>query len=175
NILGDEGIAGLESATASIAQQVRDNDISYNVYADNGEPRPWALDLLPFLINEAEWAVIERGVTQRAKLLNAIVGDIYGAQTLLHTGLLPPALVFGHPGYLRSVKGFAPPGGQYPQLVAVDLARGPNGAWTVMAHRTEAPSGLGYALENRLIVSNVFADPFRAMHVQRLPPPPPPM
>ncbi|VVD33946.1 circularly permuted type 2 ATP-grasp protein [Paraburkholderia dioscoreae] len=168
--LGEVGIARLDDHLASVAQQIRDNDISYNVYADNGEPRPWALDLLPFLISEDEWAHIERGVTQRAHLLNAIVADIYGPQTLLERGQLPPALVFGHPGYLRSVKGFTPPGGQYLQVVAVDLARTPNGDWTVMAHRTEAPSGLGYALENRLIVSTLFADPFRAMRVSRLAP-----
>lgn len=168
--LGEDGIARLEGHRASIGQQIRDNDISYNVYADNGEPRAWALDLLPFLISEAEWAHIERGVMQRAHLLNAIVADIYGPQTLLQRGQLPPALVFGHPGYLRSVKGYAPPGGQFLQVVAVDLARAPNGDWTVMAHRTEAPSGLGYALENRLIVSALFADPFRSMHVSRLAP-----
>lgn len=168
--LGEDGIARLDDHCASIAQQIRDNDISYNVYADNGEPRPWALDLLPFLISEADWAHIERGVTQRAHLLNAIVADIYGPQTLLERGQLPPALVFGHPGYLRSVKGYAPPGGQFLQVVAVDLARMPGGDWTVMAHRTEAPSGLGYALENRLIVSALFADPFRAMRVSRLAP-----
>ncbi|WP_454827227.1 circularly permuted type 2 ATP-grasp protein [Paraburkholderia xenovorans] len=168
--LGEVGIARLDDHLASVAQQIRDNDISYNVYADNGEPRPWALDLLPFLISEDEWAHIERGVTQRAHLLNAIVADIYGPQTLLERGQLPPALVFGHPGYLRSVRGFTPPGGQYLQVVAVDLARTPNGDWTVMAHRTEAPSGLGYALENRLIVSTLFADPFRALRVSRLAP-----
>jgi uncharacterized circularly permuted ATP-grasp superfamily protein len=168
--LGEDGVARLEDHRASVAQQVRDNDISYNVYADNGESRPWALDLLPFLISEDEWAHIERGVTQRAHLLNAIVADIYGPQTLLERGQLPPALVFGHPGYLRSVKGFTPPGGQFLQVVAVDLARTPNGEWTVMAHRTEAPSGLGYALENRLIVSTLFADPFRSMRVSRLAP-----
>ncbi|WP_027801624.1 circularly permuted type 2 ATP-grasp protein [Paraburkholderia dilworthii] len=168
--LGEDGIARLEGHRASVAQQIRDNDISYNVYADNGEPRAWALDLLPFLISEAEWAHIERGVTQRAHLLNAIVADIYGSQTLLQRGQLPPALVFGHPGYLRSVKGYAPPGGQFLQVVAVDLARAPNGEWTVIAHRTEAPSGLGYALENRLIVSALFADSFRSMHVSRLAP-----
>lgn len=170
DLLGDEGIAGLDQAVESVAQQVRDNDISYNVYADGGEPRPWALDLLPFMIDETEWSVLERAVKQRAKLLNAIVKDVYGPQTLLHEGFLPPALVFGHPGYLRSVKGFTPPGGQYLQLVAVDLAREPSGAWVIMAHRTEAPSGLGYALENRLIVAGVFADPFRSMRVQRLAP-----
>ena len=109
-------------------------------------------------------------MTQRAHLLNAIVADIYGPQTLLQRGQLPPALVFGHPGYLRPVKGFMPPGGQYLQVVALDLARAPNGNWTVMAHRTEAPSGLGYALENRLIVSSLFADPFRRHARQRLAP-----
>ncbi|HEY2609128.1 circularly permuted type 2 ATP-grasp protein [Paraburkholderia sp. RL18-103-BIB-C] len=168
--LGADGVARLEDHCASVAQQIRDNDISYNVYADKGESRPWALDLLPFLISEDEWAHIERGVTQRAHLLNAIVADIYGSQTLLARGQLPPALVFGHPGYLRPVKGFMPPGGQFLQVVAVDLARTPGGEWTVMAHRTEAPSGLGYALENRLIVSTLFADPFRSMRVSRLAP-----
>ncbi|KFX76770.1 circularly permuted type 2 ATP-grasp protein, partial [Ralstonia solanacearum] len=168
--LGEAGIAGLDHARASVAQQVRDNDISYNVYADQGEPRPWALDLLPCLIDEAQWAGIERGVVQRARLLNAIVADVYGPQTLLARGLLPPALVFGHPGYLRAVRGFTPPGGQYLQIVAVDLARAPDGNWTVMAHRTEVPSGLGYALENRLIVSSLFPDPFRELRVARLAP-----
>jgi uncharacterized circularly permuted ATP-grasp superfamily protein/uncharacterized alpha-E superfamily protein len=170
DLLGEDGIAGLENNTASVAQQIRDNDISYNVYADKGEPRPWALDLLPLLIDEAEWAEIEQGVMQRAQLLNTVVADVYGPQTLLQRGQLPPALVFGHPGYLRSVRGFTPPGGQYLQVVAVDLARAPNGNWTVMSHRTEAPSGLGYALENRLIVSSQFAEPFRSLHVSRLAP-----
>ena len=76
-LLGEEGIAGLEPGSASIAQQVRDNDITYNVYADKGEPRPWALDLLPFIIAEDEWAHIERGVKQRAQLLNAIWPDSF--------------------------------------------------------------------------------------------------
>ncbi|CAG4912190.1 circularly permuted type 2 ATP-grasp protein [Paraburkholderia saeva] len=169
-LLGEDGVADLDQDAASVAQQIRDNDISYNVYADNGESRPWSLDLLPFLIAEDEWAEIERGVMQRAHLLNAIVADVYGQQTLLQRGLLPPALVFGHPGYLRAVKDYVPPGGQYLQSVAIDLARAPNGCWTVMAHRTEAPSGLGYALENRMIVSGLFTDPFRAMRVSRLAP-----
>ena len=149
---------------------MRDNDISYNVYADKGEPRPWALDVLPFLIDHADWAVIEQGVTQRARLLNAIVADTYGPQSLLAQGLVPPALVFGHPGYLRAVRGYTPPGGHYLQIVAVDLARAPDGTWTVVGHRTEAPSGLGYALENRLIVSSLFADAFRELHATRLAP-----
>lgn len=169
-LLGEEGAAALEQARDSVARQVRENDISYNVYADKGEPRPWSLDLLPFLIDDVEWAHIEQGVIQRARLLDAVVADTYGAQTLLQRGLLPPALVFGHPGYLRPVKGYVPPGGGYLQIVAIDLARSPEGAWTVMSHRTEAPSGLGYALENRLIVSSLFTDAFRTMRVRRLAP-----
>ncbi|GAB5096200.1 circularly permuted type 2 ATP-grasp protein [Caballeronia sp. HLA56] len=169
-LLGEDGIEHLDEGVAAVAQQIRDNDITYNVYADNGEPRAWSLDLLPLLIDEEEWAVIERGVAQRARLMEAIMADVYGPQTLLHRGLLPTALVFGHPGYLRPVKGYVPPGGRFLQIVAVDLARTPKGTWTVMAHRTEAPSGLGYALENRLIVASLFADPFRAMRVSRLAP-----
>ncbi len=169
-LLDKEGVAGLDSAAASVARQVRENDITYNVYADRGGPRPWALDVLPLLIGEDEWALIERGVAQRARLLNEIVADVYGPQTLLARGLLPPALVFGHPGYLRAVKGFVPPDRQYLQIVALDLARSPEGQWTVVSHRTEAPSGLGYLLENRLIVSSLFAEPFRAMRVHRLAP-----
>ncbi|WP_395065291.1 circularly permuted type 2 ATP-grasp protein [Paraburkholderia silvatlantica] len=169
-LLGKPGVAGFDGAAASVARQVRENDITYNVYADPGGPRPWALDVLPFIIDEAEWAQIERGAAQRARLLNEIVADIYGPQTLLAHGLLPPALVFGHPGYLRAVKGFVPPGRQYLQIVALDLARSPEGQWTVVSHRTEAPSGLGYLLENRLIVSSLFAEPFRTLRVHRLAP-----
>ncbi|SPB13889.1 A circularly permuted ATPgrasp family protein [Caballeronia novacaledonica] len=167
-LLGEQGIARLDDGVGAVAQQVRDNDITYNVYADNGKPRAWSLDLLPLIIDEQEWAVIERGVAQRARLMEAIVADVYGPQALLQRGLLPSALVFGHPGYLRAVKGFVPPLGRFLQIVAVDLARAPSGAWTVIAHRTEVPSGLGYALENRLIVASLFADPFRAMRVSRL-------
>ncbi len=169
-LLDKDGVEGLDSAAASVARQVRENDITYNVYADRGGPRPWALDVLPLVIGEDEWALIERGVAQRARLLNEIVADVYGPQTLLARGLLPPALVFGHPGYLRAVKGFVPPDRQYLQIVALDLARSPEGQWTVVSHRTEAPSGLGYLLENRLIVSSLFAEPFRAMRVHRLAP-----
>ncbi|SAK44473.1 A circularly permuted ATPgrasp family protein [Caballeronia hypogeia] len=167
-LLGEQGIARLDDGVAAVARQVRDNDITYNVYADNGKPRAWSLDLLPLIIDEEEWALIERGVAQRARLMDAIVADNYGPQTLLQRGLLPAALVFGHPGYLRAVKGYMPPLGRFLQIVAVDLARAPSGAWTVIAHRTEVPSGLGYALENRLIVSSLFADPLRAMRVSRL-------
>lgn len=165
-----EGFGALDRHAAAMARQVRENGVTYNVYAESGHARQWPLDLFPFLISGEDWAVIERGVTQRARLANAIVGDVYGAQSVLTEGLLPPGLVFGHPGYLRPLKGYRPPDGHFLHLLAVDLVHAEDGGWTVMSHRTETPSGMGYALENRLIVSSLFADAFRDMHVKRLPP-----
>lgn len=167
--LGDASAEALAPRAAAVARQVRDNGVTYNVYAEQSEPRAWALELLPFLVSEQDWATIEAGVTQRATLANAIMADIYGAQTLLERGLLPPGLVYGHPGYMRPLKGYQPPGGSFLQTIAVDLVHTERG-WTVIAHRTETPSGMGYALENRLIISGQFADAFRDLRVRRLPP-----
>lgn len=161
--------ATLNAHAAAVSRQIRDNGVTYNVYADQGGARAWQLELLPFLISEADWAVIEAGVVQRATLANAIMADIYGPQTLLHRGLLPPGLVYGHPGYLRPLKGYLPPNGSFLQTIAVDLVHTDDG-WTVIAHRTETPSGMGYALENRLIISGQFAEAFRELRVRRLPP-----
>lgn len=151
-------------------RQIRDNGITYNVYADtqSGPARPWSLDILPFILDEADWQQIASGVSQRARLLNQMLADLYGAQTLLHRGLVPSELVLGHPGYLRALAGHQPAGGVFLHIVAFDLARHPNGRWSVMAQRTQAPSGLGYALENRLIVSRLFPEAFRQLRVQHL-------
>lgn len=152
-----------------LARQIREDGITYNVYgALDGPSRPWSLEVLPQIIDAAEWRQLERGVAQRARLLNAIVADTYGAQALLKEALLPSALVLGHPGYLRGMQDVRPPGGIHLHLLAFDLARGPDGAWWVVSHRTQAPSGLGYVMQNRLIVSRLFPDAYRAMNVQHL-------
>lgn len=167
--LGTDAVSELNHQHDNARRQIRDNGVSYNVYADaSGPSRPWPLGILPMLIGAGEWAQIEAGVAQRAALLNAMAQDIYGEQTLLQQGLLPPALVYGHPGYLRPLSGFSPPGGIFCHICAFDLARAPDGQWSVVAQRTQAPSGLGYALENRLIVSRLFAPAFREMQVQHL-------
>jgi uncharacterized circularly permuted ATP-grasp superfamily protein/uncharacterized alpha-E superfamily protein len=150
-------------------QRIQENGVTYNVYADpNGADRPWALDPLPLIIPPDEWAELSAAVAQRATLLNAILDDLYGEQTLLAEGLLPPALVYGQHGYLWPCRGVKPPGGIWLHQYAVDLARSPNGRWWVIADRTQAPSGAGYALENRLIVSRVFPEMFRDLHVQHV-------
>ena len=167
--LGPQGLVGLNPRVAQLERQVRDNGISYNVYADADRPqRPWSLDLLPLMVDALSWQQIEAGVLQRMRLLEHIMADTYGPQRLLKTGMLPTALVQGHPGYLHAMQGVAPVGGQHLALAAFDLARGPDGCWWMLSQRTEAPSGLGYLLENRLLISRQFPQAFETMPVQRL-------
>jgi uncharacterized circularly permuted ATP-grasp superfamily protein/uncharacterized alpha-E superfamily protein len=109
------------------------------------------MDLVPLAIDGREWAQIERAVIQRATLLNAILADLYGTHRLVRDGHVPPELVFDNPGFLRACHGIAPTSGVYLQNYAVDIARAPDGAWWVISDRTQAPSGAGYALENRLV------------------------
>ena len=164
------------SSPAQLAQrqdmlnrQINENGVTYNVYADpKGADRPWELDLLPNLIGQQEWQYLQAGIAQRARLLNAVLADIYGPQTLMHEGLLPTELVYGHNNFLWACQGVRPPAGTFLHLYAVDLARGPDGRWWVTADRTQAPSGAGYALENRMIVSRAFPDLYRDMRARHL-------
>ena len=159
----------LSRRQAELAQQIIEDGITYNIYsAPGGNSRPWSLEVLPMLLGPRDCALIERGVAQRARLLNEVLADVYGGQRLLRDALLPAALVLGHPGYLRGLRGVAPPGGVYLHLMAFDLVRGEDGGWWVMAQRTQAPSGLGYVMQNRLIVSRLFPEAYRAMSVQHL-------
>jgi uncharacterized circularly permuted ATP-grasp superfamily protein/uncharacterized alpha-E superfamily protein len=169
NFLGADGFYDLNHRTANLRRQIRDNGVTYNVYADaNGPQRPWALDLFPMMVSAADWAQIEAGIQQRARLLDRVMADIYGPQELLSKGLLPSALVHAHPGYLRGMQGVQPAGGTYLHIAAFDIAHGPDGRWSVVSQRTQAPSGLGYLLENRLTISLLFPEAFREMKVERL-------
>ncbi|MBD1587583.1 circularly permuted type 2 ATP-grasp protein [Pseudomonas typographi] len=161
--------AQLNHRQALLARQIQENGVTYNVYADpKGADRPWELDLLPNLIDASEWDALAEGVAQRATLLNAVLADLYGPQHLLSKGLLPPELVYGHSHFLWPCQGIQPPGGTYLHVYAVDLARTPDGRWWVTADRTQAPSGAGYALENRQIVSRAFPDLYRDLQVRHL-------
>ena len=152
-----------------VRRRILENGVTYNVYADpEGTDRPWELDPLPLILSADEWQQISGAITQRARLLNAVLGDLYGEQTLIRDGTLPPALVYGHNGFLWPCQGVRPPGDSWLHLYAADLARSPDGRWWVIADRTQAPSGAGYTLENRLIVSRVFPEPFRDLGVKHL-------
>ncbi len=161
----DEYQRRLDSAT----RMVRENGVTYNVYDEaSGLGRLWQLDIAPFVVSADDWTAIEAAVTQRARLANAILHDIYGEQRLLRDGVVPPHLVFGHPQYLRALQGVTPPSGVHVHLYSVDLARANNGSWIVHASRADAPTGLGYALENRVVVSQTFPELFGELGVHRL-------
>ncbi len=167
--LGPGGFGDLPRRAISLERQIRDNGVTYNVYADaDGPQRPWSLDLFPLIVSPESWDQIEAGVQQRVRVLDRVVADVYGPQQLLAEGLLPPALVQGHPGYLRAMHGVKPPGDTWLHITAFDLARGPDGNWWVVSQRTQAPSGLGYLLENRLAITRQFPQAFEELHVQRL-------
>jgi uncharacterized circularly permuted ATP-grasp superfamily protein/uncharacterized alpha-E superfamily protein len=152
-------------------RRIRENGITYNIYGDPlGEHRPWKIDVVPFLIPAREWRFIEAGIVQRAQLLSLILEDLYGPQKLVAEGHFPAALLYANPAFLRPLVGVPVPAHSYLHMLAVDLARSPDGKWWVLADRTQAPSGSGYALENRTIVADVLPDLFRTSNVLRLAP-----
>ena len=167
--LAQEAPEIMHQRLAFVQQQVRENGVTYNVYGDAmGQQRPWDLNVLPMIIPQNEWAEIESAVVQRATLLNRVLCDVYGEQSLLREGLLPPALIHGHAGFLRPCHGIKYPDDVALHFYAVDLARAPNGQWWAVADRTQAPSGAGYALENRTIIGRTFPDLLRDLRVKPL-------
>ncbi len=153
-------------------RHVRDTGVSYRIHGDIDESDPfageraWPLSHAPLIITGQEWRAIAAGVAQRARLLDAVLADVYGPAKLISEGALPAAAITGSPDYLRPLQGA--PGGSQLQLYAADLGRGPDGRWWVLGDRTQAPSGAGYALENRLAIGRAFPDLFRTMNVERL-------
>ncbi len=157
------------TGSEDVRQLLREHGVTYNVYADGASAeRTWELDMVPLVIDAAEWADLEAGLIQRVRLLNLVLADIYGPQHLVRAGLLPPALLQANPGFLRCCHGIMPPRDLFLSLHAVDLTRAPNGRWWVLSDRTQAPSGVGYALENRAIISRYLPEEFRDCQVQGL-------
>jgi uncharacterized circularly permuted ATP-grasp superfamily protein/uncharacterized alpha-E superfamily protein len=150
-------------------QMLHDNGVTYNVYGDpRGIDRPWTLDPIPLLVDASSWQTLEEGLKQRALLLEMILADCYGPQKLLSEGLLPPELIYAHPNYLRPCRGVRPSGGRWLHFYAADFGRAPDGSFQVLSDRTQAPSGMGYALENRIVLSRSEPEIFRDCGVQRM-------
>lgn len=150
-------------------QLIHDHGVTYNIHGDpHGLERPWRLDLTPLILSAEEWVELSQGLVQRAHLLNAVVADLYGPRRLLKERVLAPEVLFANPQFLRPLQGYRPPGGRWLHLIAADLARGPNGRWWVLSDRTQAPSGAGYTLENRVIAARTWPEAFRGMPVARL-------
>jgi uncharacterized circularly permuted ATP-grasp superfamily protein/uncharacterized alpha-E superfamily protein len=163
------GAPGMQRAADALVRHLRDNGVTYNHYGDGDEhERPWQLDPGPYVIEAAEWATLSAGLIQRARTLDAVIADCYGTNRLLHEGVLSPAAVFGHPGFLRPLHGVTPPGGRHLHLYAADMVRDAQGRWMVLADRTQVPAGAGYALENRVVLTRVLPGPFQRLSVDRL-------
>ncbi|HEY3658610.1 MAG TPA: circularly permuted type 2 ATP-grasp protein [Steroidobacteraceae bacterium] len=167
--LASVGADGVRRGVDLARRLIVENGVTYNVYADSqGRDRPWVLDPLPLLLTAAEWREIELGVIQRARLFDALLGDLYGPQQLLADGTIPAELPYGHPNFLWPCHGIPATGGNRLHVYAVDISRSADGRWWVLADRTQAPSGPGYALENRQIVSRVFPDLLSDLGVRAL-------
>jgi uncharacterized circularly permuted ATP-grasp superfamily protein/uncharacterized alpha-E superfamily protein len=167
--LVSDGAEGVRRGVELTRRLIIENGVTYNVYADSqGRDRPWVLDPLPLLLTAAEWHEIELGVVQRARLFDALFADLYGAQRLLADGTIPAELPFGHPNFLWPCHGIEEMGGNRLHVYAVDISRSADGRWWALADRTQTPSGPGYALENRQIVSRVFPDLLRDLGVRSL-------
>jgi uncharacterized circularly permuted ATP-grasp superfamily protein/uncharacterized alpha-E superfamily protein len=156
---------------AAADRYLRGSGVFYRVYEDAaGIERPWPLSHVPLIVEPAEWRELETGLIQRATLLEAVLADVYGPSLLSRDGRLPAALIAGNPEFLRPLVGVAPPGGAHLRFYAVDIGRGADGRWWVLGDRAQAPSGAGYAIENRLALSRAIPDIYRTTRVERVAP-----
>ncbi|WP_376782236.1 circularly permuted type 2 ATP-grasp protein, partial [Agrobacterium cavarae] len=152
---------------------LRDAGVFYRDYSaqgvgGGGSERNWPISHVPVLIDDAEWQVVTKGLVQRANLLEAVVADIYGENTLVQQGYVPPALIASNPEFLRPMVGVKPANGHYLHFCSFEIGRGPDGNWWVLADRAQAPSGAGFALENRVATTRAFSDIYAEAHVHRL-------
>ncbi len=144
-----------------------ENGVTYNVYNDpKGMHRSWNLNVVPFLIHESEWKTIEKGIIQRAEILNLVLKDIYGKRELIKKGIIPHEVVFAHRGFLRQCDQIQYKTAKHLLIHSADLSRGPDGRMWVVNDRTQAPSGMGYALENRNAINRAVPGMFKNIHIQ---------
>ncbi|SPM37244.1 hypothetical protein MRAB57_5087 [Mycobacterium rhizamassiliense] len=163
--LAERGRAGLDQLR-SVMRSLIDNDgITYTEvdrerdgHPHGLEPIPWSLDALPIVLSAADWEVLEAGLVQRSRLLDAVLADLYGPRSLLTDGALPPELVFAHPGYVRAAAGVEVPGRHQLFMHGCDVSRLPDNSFQVNADWTQAPSGAGYALADRRVVAHAIPD-----------------
>lgn len=169
-----EGVGRLSEGRLDLLQQrmgrqVQELGIAFRLPGEERE-RPWPVSAMPLLIGEDDWAIIATGVAQRAELLERILDDVFGAQELVASGVLPAALITGSRAYWRSQIGVKPPGGHRLHIYAVDIGRDPTGEWRVLDDHVRAPVGAGYALENRLAATRLMGGLQTRLHVERLAP-----
>lgn len=149
------------------ARLIREDDVQHPA-GEGPASESWSLDLLPLLITPSDWQAIESAIIQRATLINQVLQDLHGPQHLIRNGVIPPDLVFAHPGFLRPCHGMKVPDGRFLHFYAADIGRAGDGRFILLADRTQAPSGAGYALENRVVITRTFPEIFRNFQVSRI-------
>jgi uncharacterized circularly permuted ATP-grasp superfamily protein/uncharacterized alpha-E superfamily protein len=165
------GPAETAARFAGADRYLADSGVVYRVYGEGGDvDRPWPIAHLPIVLARDDWARLAEGVVQRARLFEAAIADLSGDARLVADGAVPAAIVAGSPEFLRPLIGVAPPDGHHLHLYAADVGRAPDGRWWVLADRTQAPSGVGYAIENRIALSRALPDLFDRLGVERLGP-----
>lgn len=165
------GLAELGNRDHDIVAKLKENGVTYNVYDSlEGTNRAWKLDPIPFLIEQKEWDLISKGLIQRAKLLDAIYKDIYGPRNLIKEGILPPHVIYGNEGFTPACFDVKIPSENQLIICAIDFARGPDDRMWVMDSRTQSPSGTGYAIENRSIISKYVPELTQGLALSRLAP-----
>jgi uncharacterized circularly permuted ATP-grasp superfamily protein/uncharacterized alpha-E superfamily protein len=171
SMLAKLGAEEIHRRFAAADRYLRSSGVFYRVYEDAaGIERPWPFSHVPLIVEPLEWEALKAGLIQRAALLEAVLLDVYGPSLLSRDGRLPAALIAGNPEFLRPLVGVAPPGGAHLRFYAVDIGRGADGRWWVLGDRAQAPSGAGYAIENRLALSRAIPDVYRTTRVERVAP-----
>lgn len=173
NIVEDIEKAGLDllkEKQGDIDWHLEDNGVTFNIYdtQEKSAQRSWSMDPIPFVICEEEWSEIRKGLKQRAKLLNLILRDLYSEQKLIKENIIPAEVVYGHKGYAPEVFDFGFKENFNLYFYATDMARGPDGKMWVINDRTQAPSGLGYAIENRLTMNSIAKDLYPDIMTRKL-------
>jgi uncharacterized circularly permuted ATP-grasp superfamily protein len=167
--LGPDPSATLKDANEACIRAVLEQDVSMNVYAGaRSEPKPWPLDVVPQIVGARDWAVLSDGLLQRARLFNTLLSDLYGTQKFLKSRILPAKLAMANPRFLRPCCGLGNRPGVFLHHYAVDIARSPDGRWWVLQDRMDAPSGLGYSLQNRFLVQSALSQEYQGMQVERI-------
>ena len=161
--------SGISDAFARGEQYLADSGVFFRQYGDKtGAARDWPFSPVPVILPEPEWRSIEAGLIQRAEVMEAVAADLYGANRLISEGHLPASLIAQNPEWLRPMVGVTPRSGHFLHFLAFEIGRGPDGGWWVLSDRTDAPSGAGFALENRVAASRVFPELYRNATVLRL-------
>ncbi|MDZ4093842.1 MAG: circularly permuted type 2 ATP-grasp protein, partial [Paracoccaceae bacterium] len=161
--------AQIEASFARGVQHLADAGVFFRKYGDESlAARDWPFSPLPIIVQHSEWADISAGLIQRAELLERVAADLYGENQLAAAGHLPAALIAQSPEWLRPMVGVRPRSGHFLHFLAFEIGRGPDGRWWVLSDRTDAPSGAGFALENRAATARVFPALYRQDRVHRL-------